>query len=86
MAVRLVRRARKSPGGRIEALCAEGAWWSPRSVDDVMADIEAGEYSYYVVWTDGETKIRVVESSNGKQLRTDKDATARNNLEDLPGC
>ena len=86
MAVRLVRGAVKNRVGQIQALCGDGALWSPRSVTDVMNDIESGAFSYYVVWTDGETRIRVVEGPRGKQLRTDKDASARNNLDDLPEC
>ncbi|MGH7565766.1 MAG: DUF3892 domain-containing protein, partial [Gemmatimonadota bacterium] len=37
--------------------------------------------------SDGQsTEIRIVQGPNGKYLRTSKDDTTRNNLEDLPDC
>lgn len=32
------------------------------------------------------TPIRVVNGPTGKYLRTDKDSTSKNNLDDLPDC
>jgi hypothetical protein len=54
---------------------------------DAIQDIESGVHGYYVPWPDGvRTEIRVVNGPNGKYLRTDKDNTTRNNLDDLPDC
>ena len=49
-----------------------------------MADIESGTHSYFAVWTYGMTTIRVADNGTGKYLRTDKEPSGRNNLEELP--
>lgn len=86
MADRPVRKTRKNDEGDIMALCDDGASWSPRQKADAIQDIESGAHTYHVPWTDGRTEIRVVQGATGKYLRTDKDSTARNNLDDLPDC
>ena len=87
MADRVVTRTGKNQEGDITALCNPGANWSPRLKWDAIADIENGIHSYYVPWSDGRrTEIRVVTGPNGKYLRTDRDNTSRNNLDDLPDC
>ncbi len=49
--------------------------------------IENGTHEYWVNWTRyPETRIRVVQGPNGKYLRTDRDETNKNNLDDLPDC
>ena len=50
------------------------------------SDIESRAHTYHVPWTDGRTEIRVVNGAKGKYLRTDRDNTTRNNLDDLPDC
>ncbi len=87
MADRAVRKTGKNKDGDITRLCNDGDWWSPRSKADAIADIESGAHTYYVPWTSGRTEIRVVNDSvKGKYLRTDRDNTTRNNLDDLPDC
>lgn len=87
MAKRYVRATGKNMQGDITKLCNAGDWWSPRSKVEAIFDIEKGLYEYWVNWTHyPETKIRVVQEPNGKYLRTDRDATSRNNLDDLPDC
>ena len=87
MAQRAVVRSRKDRDGDILALCNSNAVWSPRVKADVIRDIESGAHQYYVPWNDGiNTPIRVVNGPTGKYLRTDKDNTSRNNLDDLPDC
>lgn len=87
MADRAVRQTGKNAEGDITRLCDPGAPWSPRSKADAIADIENGIHTYHVPWTGGRTEIRVVQDSRkGKYLRTDRDATTRNNLDDLPDC
>ncbi len=40
-----------------------------------------------LMWPGGvRTEIRVVNGPTGKYLRTDRDNTSRNNLDDLPDC
>lgn len=86
MVDRAVRKTRKGADGDILALCNDGASWSPRTKHDAIRDIENGLHTYNVPWATGRTDIRVVQGSNGKYLRTDRDNTPRNNLEELPDC
>jgi hypothetical protein len=68
-------------------LCNSDAAWSPRQKADAIYDIENGVHEYWVPWANSpETKIRVVNGTTGKYLRTDRDTTSRNNLDDLPDC
>lgn len=87
MAMRYVTKTRKDSDGDITALCNSAESWSPRLKAGAITDIENGTHSYCVSWTDGQTTtIRVVNGTNGKYLRTDKDETTRNNLDDLLDC
>lgn len=87
MAERAVTRSGKDNQGDITALCAPGSYWSPRHKWDAISDIETGTHTYYVPWSDGRrTEVRVVNGATGKYLRTDRDNTPRNNLDDLPDC
>ena len=87
MADRPVTRTGKDRDGDITKLCKPGEYWSPRRKQDAINDIESGVHRYYVHWSDGQnTWIRVVNGPSGKYLRTDKDHTTKNNLDDLPDC
>ena len=85
MARRQVNATGKS-NGDITKLCKGSEFWSPRQKADAISDIESGTYRYYVAWPEKETEIRVVNGPTGKYLRTDRDNTTRNNLDDLPDC
>ena len=87
MTRRAVYRTGKDSDGDITKLCNHGQHWSPRLRAGAISDIESGAHQYYVPWPDGTTtEIRVVNGTNGKYLRTDKDGTTKNNLGDLPDC
>ena len=87
MAERAVVQSKKDRDGDILALCNPGEFWSPRSKANAIQDIESGTHQYHVPWRDGtKTRIRVVNGTTGKYLRTDKDDTSRNNLDDLVDC
>jgi Protein of unknown function (DUF3892) len=89
MADRAVRKTRKNSEGDITALCDDGAGWSPVSKADAISHIENGVHTYHVPWQSGRTEIRVVKDSSvsgGKYLRTDRDNSTKNNLDDLPNC
>lgn len=87
MADRAVHRTRKDQDGDILALCGNDAGWSPREKWDAIRDIESHLHTYHVPWVDGRTEIHVVNDRvKGKYLRTDRDSTTRNNLDDLPDC
>ena len=84
---RYVTATRKDKDRDITALCNAGAPWSPRSKSGAISDIENKTHEYWVNWLNSpETRIRVVGSGTGKYLRTDRDSTTRNNLDDLPDC
>ena len=72
--------------GDITSLCNDGASWSPRSKSGAISDIESGTHSYYVPWTSGRTDIHVVNGPSGKYLRTNRDGSTGNNLDELPDC
>ena len=87
MAKRYVNKSGKDKDGDITKLCNSAADWSPRHKADAIRDIEYGAHSYWVSWTDGqETETKVVNGSTGKHLRTLRDGSTRNNLDDLPDC
>jgi Protein of unknown function (DUF3892) len=87
MAKRYVRATGKDDQGDITRLCNAGEYWSPLPKADAISDIESGTHTYWVNWANyPETQIRVVQGSSGKYLRTDRDTTSRNNLDDLPNC
>jgi len=87
MTKRRVRKTGKDKFGSITNLCSPGEAWSPRTTAPAIEDIEGGRHSYCVNWSDGdETMVRVVNGQTGKYLRTDRDTTNRNNLQDLPDC
>jgi len=86
MADRRVTATGKDGDGDITKLCNSSETWSPRKKADAIADIESGTHTYYVQWPEKRTDVRVVNGPKGKYLRTDRDATTRNNLDDLPNC
>lgn len=86
MADRPVRQTGKDRDGDIVSLCNPNSDWSPRKKVDAIDDIETGRQSYYVPWKSGRTEITVVNGPNGKYLRTVRDSTSKNNLDDLPDC
>ncbi len=87
MAKRYVRATGKNLQGDITKLCNSGEDWSPRTKIDAINDIETGLHEYWVNWASSpETRVRVVQGPSGKYLRTDRDTTSRNNLDDLPDC
>ena len=84
MARRAITHSRKDNYGNITAIGKPGEYWSPRISADAIRDIESGTHSYYVPWPEKNTEIKVVRGATGKYLRTDRDSTTRNNLDDLP--
>jgi hypothetical protein len=86
MAERRVTHTGKNIDGDITALCNPAGTWGPRSKNDAIRDIESKLHNYYVQWPERRTEIHVVNGRMGKYLRTDRDATTRNNLDDLPDC
>ncbi|TAM48245.1 MAG: DUF3892 domain-containing protein [Gammaproteobacteria bacterium] len=87
MADREVRQTKKDKDGDILALCNAGNYWSPRAKQDAINDIESKAHTYYVMLPGGiRANVHVVKGPYGKYLRTDKDTTSKNNLDDLPDC
>lgn len=86
MAKRHVTASRKDENGDITHLCCKGKSWSPRTLIDVISDIELDHHEYYVPWKKKETKIHVVNGPIGKYLRSNHDGVEENNLDNLPDC
>ncbi len=87
MADRAVNRARHDSDGDVTAIGNPIMAWSPRLKRDAIDDIENDVHTYYVPWkVSGRSEIRVVNGPNGKYLRTDRDDTPKNNLDDLDEC
>ena len=86
MATRTVTHTLKDRRGVITYLCGPDDSWSPRAAPDVIADIESGRHRYVVAWPERDTDVHVVGEAQGKYLRTDRDATTRNNLDELPSA
>lgn len=86
MADRPVTQTRKDRDGDIIALCNPESDWLSRGSEAAISDIESRAHTYHVPWKSGRTEIHVVDGPNGKYLRTDRDNTPRNNLDDLPDC
>lgn len=87
MSARYVNQTAKDKGGDITASCNSRETCSPSQKATAIAEIESKAHQYKVAWADGSvTDIHVVNGPTGKYLRTDKDATTRNNLDDLPDC
>jgi hypothetical protein len=84
VADRPVTHSRKDQHGDITALGNPNQGWSVRSSASVISDIKSANHTYYVPWTSGRTEIHVVRGTYGEYLRTDRDNTNRNNLDDLP--
>ena len=77
----------KDRDGDITALCNSAESWSPQYKAAAIRDIEYGNYEYWVRWDSGcETQIHIACGPNAKYLRTDRDNTTKNNLDDLPDC
>lgn len=83
MADRTVTQTGKDGDGDIIALCNPAESWSPRSKQAVIQDIENGTHTYRV---SGGTAIKVIDGQTGKYLRTYRDSSSGNNLDDLPNC
>ncbi len=61
--------------------------WMFRSKENAIKDIKSNTYKYYALWNGNfRTEIHVVPAELGEYLRTDKDKTGKNNLDELPDC
>lgn len=87
MAYREVTKTKKDKYGDITALCNSTAAWSPKLKSMAIMEIEENIHRYFVKVDTKEVAVHVVNDLlRGKYLRTDKDETTRNNLDDLPDC
>lgn len=88
MIIRLVRGVERDATGRVAALCSRGHQWSPRTVSDVVEDIESGQYRYAVALPPGDDTTVFVVRPRGDlpHLRTGPDGSSADNLAALPAC
>jgi hypothetical protein len=84
MAERPVTQTLKNSDGDITALCNPDESWSPRTVSEVISDIESGAYDYVVRSDLGDTSVEVVDGPGGKYVRSRRDSKVFNNLDELP--
>ncbi|NJK31025.1 MAG: DUF3892 domain-containing protein [Deltaproteobacteria bacterium] len=80
--LREISAVTRSPTGAIVSVHNPGAEWSPRSVADVIDDIESGRHVYQT--TPGAGPIHVVKRGSSKYLRSGADDNPDNNLDKLP--
>lgn len=83
MATRSVTHTLKNADDDITALANPFESWSPRSVREVIVDIESGAHRYVVRSDLGDTTVQVVDHRHGKYLRTYRDMKVFNNLDEL---
>lgn len=77
-----VTHSRKDRHGDIIGIGVKGRWYLDS--DTAIKRIQSGTEGYYVQWPEKLTDIHVVYGTYGPYLRTDRDGTTRNNLDDLP--
>lgn len=86
MSDRPVRQTSKDADGDIAALCNPNESWKRVTKTEAIAHIQNGTHRYHVPWASGATQINVVDGANGPYLRTDRDNSPENNLDELPDC
>lgn len=79
---RRITHVRRDRWGVTTNVAWPGVWEA--TVSQAISDIESRRVAYYVQWPEKRTEVRVVNGATGKYLRTDRDSTTRNNLDDLP--
>ena len=86
MIERQITNTKKDSSGNIVSFCNPDEWWSPKSANEILYDIEEVMYLYFVRVDGQKVEIKVINDLAKKYLRTDPDKTAKNNLDDLPDC
>lgn len=86
MIERQITNTKKDSSGNIVLLCNPDEWWSPKSVKEVIYEIEESFYKYYVIADNLKVEVKVIAGSENKYLRTDPDKTTKNNLDELQDC
>jgi len=80
--VREITRVRVGQNG-INLICNPSATWSPLTDDDVIEDINQGEFTYYV---EVPIEVVVVNGDSGPYLRTRATDVRGDNLGTRPRC
>lgn len=85
MADRRIQRTKKDSDGDILKVGNYlNEYWSPRTVSDVVYDIEHNIHTYYVNEAGYRSDVHVVKGINKKYIKTHADNTSKNNLDNLP--
>lgn len=84
MIERRVTKARKDETGQVITVGNPVEWWSPRTAEEVMNDIEESFYNYFIMLGGKKVLLKVVNGSGEKRLRTDPSETSKNKLSELP--
>lgn len=84
MADRQVTRTGKDRYGDITALCGP---WGRTGKAMAILEIESRRYTYFVQDRFGRrADVQVVNGPTGKYLRTDRNSSCSDNLDNLPNC
>lgn len=81
MAERRITHVRRDRYGVTTHVAWPGVWEA--TVPAAIGTIDARTHSYYVQWPEKRTEVGVV-NANPRFLKTDRDNTTKNNLDDLP--
>ncbi len=85
MSIRNITYCIKDSYGELIALGNQKAQWSPRTIEDIILDIEMRIHSYFVRLGFIQIKITIANGvQQGKYLTTDPSIADTNLLSDLP--
>lgn len=85
---RRITHVKRNNNGEIIALCKPGESWSPRYMQDVISDIESGDYMYYELDVIGfKVYVEVKEDPvKGKFLKSEEGDEIYCDIRKLPDC
>ena len=83
---RYVSRTGKDEANEITLLCSPGAYWSPKTRQAAIRQIEAGSHRYWISQEGVTVLIEVAEGPRGKILHAKGRTGSVNGLRDLPNC
>jgi len=81
MSEREVTKTEKSTDGEIVAISGP---WGTRRRSGALVDILHEQHEYFVSAPDGRRRVLIVETDDGKRLRTEPDLTKPDPLQGLP--
>ncbi|NWF90752.1 MAG: hypothetical protein HXY50_14995 [Ignavibacteriaceae bacterium] len=83
MIERKITEAIKNDAGKIIAFVNPVEWWSPRSAEEVINDIEESFYNYFIMLEGQKVLLKVVNGSGEKYIGVDSIQTRHSALDTL---